>query len=181
VTEDANAGNANVGNANAGNANARNMDQLLDELKHRDATVRERARERLVAIGRPATPALIDLLTHEEQHVRWEAGKTLAGISDPAAAAPLSDALADDDPDVRWVAAMALIALNQEGVRAVLDHLIEVRDAPWSYAGAHHVLSHHCRNELEPILRPIVGALAQIDEPEAAVPIEAKKALDQLT
>jgi len=181
VTEDTNTGNANTGDANTGDANTENMDQFLDDLKHRDATLRERAREHLVAIGRPATPGLVDLLTHTEQHVRWEAGKTLAGIADPAGAAPLSDALADEDPDVRWVAAMALIALNGVGVRAVLDHLIEVRDAPWSYAGAHHVISHHCRSELEPILRPIVDALTQIDEPEAAVPIEAKKALDQLT
>lgn len=60
---------------------------LIDGLRSRDAVTRDQARKRLATIGRPATSGLTELLKDSEQHVRWEAARTLGDIADPEAAA----------------------------------------------------------------------------------------------
>ena len=89
---------------------------LIENLAGQDPVVREKAREAVLAIGKPAVPLLIQLLAHRGPHVRWEAAKALCSIADPIAATALVNALDDGDSDVRWVAAEGLTALGREGL-----------------------------------------------------------------
>ena len=60
--------------------------ELIAALASSSPVARKKAREGLVALGRPAVPALIQLLSHRQPHVRWEAAKALGAVADPIAA-----------------------------------------------------------------------------------------------
>lgn len=66
------------------------------------------AADALSKIGRAATPALIDALTHDQALVRVRAAKSLLPIEDRTAIGPLFHALADDSYLVRHYAELAL-------------------------------------------------------------------------
>ena len=112
---------------------------LLDGLASRDPVVREKARESLVVVGKPAVPWLIPLLSHRKLQIRWEAAKTLCDIADPIAATSLVNALDDSEGDVRWLAAEGLAALGLDGLQPLLAALIERAQSSWFCEGAHHV------------------------------------------
>ena len=108
---------------------------LVGDLTSRARATREKARESLVALGKPAVPSLIPLLSHRKPHVRWEAAKTLCDIADPIAATALVNALEDEDGDVRWLAAEGLIALGRDGLQPLLTALLERAQSGWSCEG----------------------------------------------
>ena len=87
--------------------------ELIAALASPSPVARRKARDALVALGKPAVPSLIQLLSHRKLHVRWEAAKALGGIADPIAASALVNALDDRDGDVRWLAAEGLAVLEQ--------------------------------------------------------------------
>lgn len=154
-----------------------NVDYLVAGLASRNAGERQAAREALVKVGRPAVPPLLEALGADEQHLRWEAAKTLAGIAHPAAAEGLVEALGDRDGDVRWVVAEALIALGRQAVKPLLKALVAGEASQRIYRGAHHVLHDLARREsLRPLLLPVLEAYDH-PEPELAIPNAAEKAL----
>jgi hypothetical protein len=116
------------------------MDLLISRLQSDDGAERTHAREALVKIGKPVIPHITTLLTHPHGHVRWEACKTMERIRDPKTASMLSDMLMDDDMDVRWVAANALIELEYHAIVPVLEILEKNFDSATLRQGAHHVL-----------------------------------------
>ena len=153
---------------------------LLGRLAGGDPVARERARESLVALGKPAVPALIQLLSHRRPLARWEAAKALCGIADPLAATALVNAVDDTDNDVRWVAAEGVIALGREGLQPLLAALLERAQSPCFCEGAHHVChALATKRELGPILRPLLAAFDQF-EPQMAIPLAAYTALSKL-
>lgn len=97
---------------------------LIAQLGTKDGEVRQRARQSLVAIGKPAVPLLIEALSNHDAQVRWEAVKTIGEIRAPIAAAALVETLEDEEFDVRWLAAEALIALGREAVVPLLKALL---------------------------------------------------------
>lgn len=153
---------------------------LVCELASRAPAVREKAREALVVIGEPAVPLLIQLLSHQKPHVRWEAAKTLCDIADPIAATALVNALDDLDDDVRWLAAEGVTALGREGLQPLLAALIQRAQSCSFCEGAHHVC--HAlvtKKKLGPILRPVLAALEEA-EPAVGAPVAAYTALSKL-
>lgn len=116
------------------------IELFVERLQSHDGAERKKAREALTHIGRKATPAVMALLRHPSDAVRWEACKTLMHLRDPASARPLARMLTDEDMDVRWVAADALIELERHAVEPVLELLREEYDTLTLRDGAHHVL-----------------------------------------
>ena len=108
---------------------------LLSDLAGGNPVVRERARETLVAIGKPVVPALIQMLSYRRPLARWEAAKALCGIADPLAATALVNALDDEDDEVRWVAAEGVAALGGYGLAALLAELLERARSSWFRQG----------------------------------------------
>jgi HEAT repeat protein len=151
--------------------------ELVATLASNDAAERIKARETLAELGASAVPDLLQALGDPEQHVRWEAAKTLAAIGDPSAAEKLSETLGDEESDVRWVAGEALIALGHAGLKPLLTRLTKSRDSAGLYKAAHHVLHDLAQNaKLAPVVKPVLTALGRSD-PELAVPVAAERAL----
>lgn len=155
------------------------VDELVKTLSSPDAVVRRKGREQLVKFGEPAVAALVELLKHPQQHVRWEACKTLEGIAHPAAAQSLVEVLADADKDVCWVAGAALIALKRDGVEPLLEALMDKDRVAGLQPGSHHVAHELVRSELGEVLAPLLAALSGPDV-ELTVPVVAEKILQDL-
>ena len=152
---------------------------LMCDLASRDGTVRQRAREKLVGIGKPAVPALTERLWATGSQLRWEAGKALIEIADGRAARALVACLEDKDAGTRWVAAEALIALKHDALVPLLEALIDQSDSVWVREGAHHVLHDLAEGELREILGPVLAAL-EGPAPDTVAPVFAAEALEEL-
>ena len=124
------------------------IELLIARLRSNDGAERTHAREALVKIGRSAVPFITPLLSHNEDHVRWEACKTLQHIRDPKTAPLLASLLMDDDMDVRWVAAEALIELEHHSIVPLLEIVRKHFDSVMLRDAAHHVLHSLKENEL---------------------------------
>jgi HEAT repeat protein len=147
-------------------------------LQSNDGVERTKAREALVKIGKPAAPYIMVLLSHPDEHIRWEACKALERIRDPKTALLLARRLMDDNMDVRWVAADALIELEQHAIVPVLEIIEEQFDSPMLREAAHHVL--HSLKELHLLdqnTKKVLDALKNTELPSKAA-FTANRALD---
>jgi HEAT repeat protein len=113
---------------------------LVKKLFSTDVTVRRKARLDLVKIGKPVIRFLVGLQYLPEQHVRWEAIKTLSQIADADSIPILVNALENSDLDVRWLAAEGLIEIGEVSLMPVLEALEEHGDSKILKIGVHHVL-----------------------------------------
>ena len=157
--------------------NANNIDVLIKQLSNKDGQIREKARLKLVDIGKEATLPLTKLLTDKDKQTRWEAGKALGAIADPAAIPALIKTLEDDIFDIRWLASEALVAIGPDCIRPLLEALSTGAKNLFLREEARHVLKYILRdnpkaNELIAILKPVVDALngsaASVEVPSAA-------------
>ncbi len=154
------------------------INSLIADLRGHDE-MRQRARQALVAIGRPAVAPLMEALADPNENVRWSAAKALGQIGDPAAAPALANALKDENSGVRWLAAEGLTALGREGLVPLLEALEERSDSAWLRQGAHHVLHDLAGKGLRELVAPVLAALEDI-EPTVEVPWAARTALKAL-
>lgn len=152
------------------------VSELALRLNSENAVERQCVREHLVSMGSPAVPELIKCLSDPRRQVRWEAAKALGEIADPIASTALVGALEDKDGGVRWLAAVALIAIGREGLRPLLAALIKHSDSDWLRWGAHHVCRDLAKAEDARIVKPVLDAL-NASEPEVTVPGAAYSAL----
>ncbi|MFA5834532.1 MAG: HEAT repeat domain-containing protein [Bacteroidota bacterium] len=116
------------------------IELLISRLQSSIGVERMKARTALVRIGKPAVPYITTLLSHKNDLVRWEACKSLEQIRDPETARALAPMMLDEDMDVRWVAADALIELEQHAIIPVLEIIEEHFDSVILREAAHHVL-----------------------------------------
>ena len=163
---------------NAGGS-SKTITDLVIELASHDGMERQHARERLVALGKPAVAPLLKVLKDDRETVRWEAAKAFTELHDVAAAPALAVALEDPVADVRWLAAEALVRLGQAGLAPVLVALMRHSDSVELREAAHHVLHNLRAGELAGIVEPVLRTLESY-EPELAVPFSAEEALNAL-
>ncbi|WP_082122724.1 HEAT repeat domain-containing protein [Methanoculleus sediminis] len=88
--------------------NSRDLQVLISRLSDTDKGVRAEAMHGLAAIGKPAVPACIALLSDGDWRVRYRAAEALGLLGDPRAYAPLVAALDDEKDHVRYMAAKGL-------------------------------------------------------------------------
>ena len=156
------------------------LDSLIDDLKSDHALTRHHARGSLVAIGVPAVPSLVALLSDSNTLTRWEAVKTLEEIGGPDVAEALVRTM-EHDPDegVRWLAADGLAGLHEEGLASLLQMLMHHSDSVWLRDSAHHVLRKLSHTKLDKLAAPVLEALDGI-EPAIIVPPVAQNTLKAL-
>jgi HEAT repeat protein len=154
---------------------------LIAVLAGNDGLERQRAREALVDIGKPAVGALIEALASPDSnhHMRWEAAKALCDLGDPEAASVLVSALEDEYFGVRWLAAEGLISLGRDGLVPLLATLVRRSDSAALRESAHHVLRMLNQGNLHAQIGPVLAALEDI-QPILEVPVAAHAALDAL-
>lgn len=155
------------------------ISDLIVALADQDWVTRQRAREALVEIGKPAVVPLIKALEKPGERVRWEAANALSEISDPKAAPAMVSALEDDSFGVRWLAAEGLISMGREGLGPLLQALVEHSQSVWLREGAHHVLRILAEEGLHAQIASVLNALEDI-EPAIGVIQPAKAALNAL-
>jgi HEAT repeat protein len=161
------------------NASPTAIRSLIADLRSKDGMLRQRSRQSLVAIGKPAVTSLIKLMRDRNDQVRWEATKALSDIGDPETAPALTAVLEDEEFDVRWLAAEGLIALGRKGLAPLLKALTERPQSVWLREGAHHVLHDLAKAGLHKRVASLLQALEGV-EPEIEVPPVAHKLLNAL-
>lgn len=138
-------------------------------LATKDGLQRQSARETLVAMGREATPVLVQLLDDPDSRVRWETAMALKDIADPAAAGALVQTLKDENGDVRWVAAEGLAAIGKEALDPLLRTLAEDADSFELRDAAHVAISLLKDPELRALLAPVYRAMKDGKAPEVVM------------
>jgi HEAT repeat protein len=156
------------------------FDSLVADFTCDDVTKCQKARRKLVAIGNQAVDLLVKGLSNKKHWVRWESAKALGQIGDKAATKALVNALEDNEFDVCWLAAEALITIGQDSLEPLLKALADHGDKSLALRhGAHHVLHDMNRGDLDVILQPVMASVEDT-EPHVQVPQVAEKALDAL-
>jgi HEAT repeat protein len=134
-----------------------NLESLMNLLASKNGATRMKARKSLVALGKPAVPSLNRTLQYsKEDHVRWEAAKTLGAIGDMRSIPALVSALEDSDQGVVWLAAEALRKFKKIAWPQLMRALVKSKpDSVSLRQGAHHVL----RNQKEDGFNDLLSTL----------------------
>ena len=153
--------------------------KMLEGLRSRDPFQREQSREQLFLSGHEVVIPLIRQLKSPSDRMRWEVAKTLGCIGGADAAAALAEALDDENHDVRWVAAEALIRHDERGLEQTLITLLTKANSIWVRESAHHVLSHFANQKSGRYLRPLLRLFGGF-EPAVTIPPAALATLREL-
>jgi HEAT repeat protein len=158
-----------------------NLTSLMNMLASKDGMIRQKARESLVALGKPAVSSLIKALQNSKSdQVRWEAAKALGGICDTRSIPSLVKALADGNSDVAWLAAEALSKFKRTAWPPLLRALM--KSGPNSgllYQGAHHVLANQKEDGFNDLLAALMKALERGALSESAI-VDAHELLKRM-
>ncbi len=150
------------------------LTQLVAALQSEDGGTRQRARETLVLIGRPAVPVLQELLKDRNRRTRWEAAKTLLAMVEPDNVDQFVSLLSDERSEIRWLAASGLIALGPRVVSPVLRALAADADSRGRREMTHRVLKELSADNqvLAQLVKPLLDVLRG-DDP---VPVATRAA-----
>ena len=92
----------------------------------------------------------------------------------------MTDALADEDNDVRWLVGEALVALGRDAIGPLLTLMTRSDLAEGVTEGAHHVMHDLAKQrQLSELLGPVLAAFKG-PEPDISVPVAAAATLKQL-
>ena len=158
-----------------------NLESLIDLLASKNGATRMKARKSLVALGKPAVPSLNRTLQYsKEDHVRWEAAKTLGAIGDVRSIPALVCALEDSDQGVVWLAAEALRKFKKIAWPPLMRALMKsTQDSVLLRTGAHHVLRNQKEDGFNDLLMTLRKALESNSAPEST-PLAASDILKRL-
>jgi len=145
-------------------------ESLIGMLSNENGVARGKARELLVALGKPAVNSLIQTLQHAKVvHVRWEGAKALGAVSDIRSIEPLINALSDSDTDVAWLAAEALVSFGIAAWPSLLQLLVDKgSDAVSLHKSLHHIFLNQKMDGLNDLLANLKKALEPGAVPESA-------------
>jgi HEAT repeat protein len=155
------------------------IEGLIMALSSDNGFARREARQSLLAIGSPVVHPLIEALRQENDNVRREAVRALIEIGGGEVAPALIKTLEDEEFDIRWLAAEGLIKLGMDGLKALLQALIDHGNSALLLEGAHHVIHYMAKGGLREHLGPVLGSLEGV-EPAVKAPIAAFHALEKL-
>jgi HEAT repeat protein len=116
------------------------IEELIKKFYSKDGIERKVARYELVKIGKPAVKHLYSLLEAPKNYTRWEAIKTLSQIADPETIPILISSLENEDFDIRWMAAEALINIGKKSIKPLLEAVVSSKKSIFLLEGVHHVL-----------------------------------------
>jgi HEAT repeat protein len=138
-----------------------NLESLINLLASENGATRMKARKSLVALGKPAVPSLTRTLQNsKEDHVRWEAAKTLGAIGDVRSIPALVSALEDSDQGVVWLAAEALRKFKKIAWPYLMSALVKSKkDSVLLRQGAHHVLRKQKEDGFNDLLTTLMKTL----------------------
>ncbi len=105
----------------AGNRNTQlSLSDWANRLGAPDASLREKARQVMLAAGPPALDYLGPSVKHDLAIVRYETVKILCQMDDPLTIPLLIQALSDSKSSIRWMAAEGLVRHGETAVKPLL-------------------------------------------------------------
>jgi hypothetical protein len=155
------------------------IEGLIKAFFSNNGSARREARQSLVAIGSPAVRSLIEALKQKNDNVRREAVRTLGEIGGAEVAPALIKTLEDEEFDIRWLTAECIIELGVNGLKPLLQALIDHGDSLLLLEGAHHVIHYMAKGGLRKYLGPVLASLEGVGTAVKA-PIAAFHALEML-
>ena len=146
----------------------KNIESLMDMLASKDGMIRQKARELLVVLGKPAVPYLNRaLLNSGLEHVRWEAAKALDAIGDTRSIISLVKALEDKDSDVAWLSAEALSKFKKNAWLPLLQLLIKNgAESALLRQRSHHVFRYQKEDGFNDLIKNLLKGLESSTVPE---------------
>lgn len=168
--------NAESPTVNSTNTSTADIERLVAELSSDDPVERQQAQQKLAAIGEEAVPFVLPLLKSPTKRDRWEAAKTLAPIGSPAATEALINTFCDDDTNLHWVSATALVRIGQPAVEPLLAATIARTHQGFMRQGLHHVMHDLAGTAWGRFLLPVWEALDS-EAWSMAGPMAAERAL----
>jgi HEAT repeat protein len=152
---------------------------LADALASSLAGLHRAAARTLEQMGRQAVPALIRVLGHPDNHVRWHAARALGRACDPQSIPALLKALEDADSGVRWLAGEALVNMQAEALEPLLKNLVLKPVNAFIKDSTIHVLSRFQGAEQRAQVAPVIKVLKGVDY-AALAPVAAYQVLQSL-
>jgi HEAT repeat protein len=123
------------------------IETLIRDLPHMHGPELLAAMSRLVTIGEPAIPYLVDALDADPAKTRAGVAFVLGEMRDRRVIPALRDALDDDTPEVRYEVAASLVVLGDWSAIPMLFEAMRDEN-PYNRYKAFRVLSEHTRQEL---------------------------------
>ena len=158
----------------------KDIPSLIKELSNTDSLIRNVARDVLSCLGARAVPELLKALPTADTQLRWQIIKIFDRIQDKSTIPIMIKELMDDNSEIRWAAANALLNLRRDGLPALMEALTHDFDSIWLRQSAHHILRILRDNgKLTPTEEQVYQALGDI-EPAISVPWAAIKALNEI-
>ncbi len=154
---------------------------LLEKfMEHPHKDIHRAAADALGEIGTPSLEVLRDAASHDNDHIRWHAAKTLQKIRDEKTVPILISLLDDPNYGVRWLATEGLISLGEGVLPYLLESLQKQDTNTWFRESALHVIENVAGPTTK---REIQDLIESLKHPEMAlnVPIYAHKALEKLS
>ncbi len=154
------------------------IEELIKKLQSKNGIERKIARYELVKIGKPAVEYLSKLLEAPKEYIRWEAIKTLSQIADPESIPILIGALENEDFDIRWMAAEALISIGKVSIKPLLKAVVLGEKSIFLLEGVHHILKEF---QFENIFCDDSGLIKKIENnnPYSDIALTAEQSLNK--
>jgi HEAT repeat protein len=148
--------------------------RLTSMLSSKDEKKREEAMKKLVEIGSPAIPELIDTLKNDEVYIgRMNAAKVLGLIGNPESLQSLTEALNDEHLQVQQEALISLGCIGRKSATPEIIDFIQDNTSYFKKLGA--IVLGQLRDERA---IPLLEEFALADDPGVAQ--TARAALDQI-
>lgn len=174
------------------NIGKENIQILFLEMGGENGHDRQKARETFVSMGADAVDYLAEAIVianHNKKlaafgvssdRLKAEALKALVEIANPLSAPLFLNAMNDEDSGIRWLAAEGFNALQNDGLKYLLDALIKSPDSLFLRQGAHHVLRTFIHLQKIPGMQEL---LKELKNPvgDERIPISAKTVLNAIT
>jgi len=123
------------------------IQNLILKLEDENGIEREKAREKLVAIGKESIPYLMDLTDSPKHILRWESVKALSEMEDKSLIPLFLNKLMQDESGIRWIAAEALSNIGSSVLVPLMKTIQDNADSVFLLSGAHHIIYNLMINE----------------------------------
>jgi HEAT repeat protein len=152
---------------------------LIPDLISSRTTRRQNARLRLSEIRPRILDQINKLIESKNKQLRWEVAKAFEDNPSSDSIPVLLKLLADDESDIRWIAAVSLINIGRGSIIPLLHEIIH-NESISVREGAHHVLNSLLTGKEKHKYRRLIKTLKHNKAVKGAASVNAKELLDSL-
>ncbi len=150
---------------------------LLPDLVSSQTTKRKSAREKLSGIAPMVLDELSKLCESGNKQLRWEVAKSLETRHSVGSIPVLLKLLADEESDIRWLAAEGMINVGRRALVPLLHEII-YNESSYLFDSAHHVFNELLTRKEKRSYQPLMKALKHSTNVKGIASLKAKQILD---